>query len=50
MDEDHEEKKLSDVPLCQTLLNFKTPSRNGGNLTFLINLEEQTLPMFVYLK
>ena len=41
MDEDHEEKKLSDAevpiyPFAIKLLNFKTSSRNGGNLlTFL---------------
>ena len=40
MDEDHEEKKLSDAevpiyPFAMKLLNFKNPSRNGGNLTFL---------------
>ena len=40
MDEDHEEKKLSDAevpiyPFAMKLFNFKTSSRNGGNLTFL---------------
>ena len=40
MDEDHEEKKLSDAevpiyPFAMKLLNFKNPSRNGGNLNFL---------------